>query len=150
MDNRERKRQERGTSALAVDLGTNTHKLRELADAFDRADWMADAACRGLDPALFFPRRWDDDYRDARAVCRDCPVTFEYADHGARISPRDGMWGGMTPKQLWKWRRTRGLGGGDREKRCGKVSTCGNGCRCDECRAAKAAYEREYRKRGAS
>lgn len=149
MDPTVAKRQERGTSALAVDLGTNTHKLRELADVFDRADWMADAACRGLDPALFFPKRWDDEYREARAVCATCPVTFECADHGARISPRDGMWGGMSPNQLRKWRKTRGLGP-DREKRCGKVSTYGNGCRCDECRAAKAVYEREYRKRDAS
>jgi WhiB family redox-sensing transcriptional regulator len=63
--------------------------------------WHEQAACRGLDPDLFFPERGDD-ARAARAVCATCPLDSrigclnEALDLG---SNEDGVRAGLVRKE---------------------------------------------------
>lgn len=61
--------------------------------------WMADAACRGLDPALFHPGRGEDTTA-AKAICARCPVRAECLDY-AMGDPREkhGVWGGRSERE---------------------------------------------------
>jgi WhiB family redox-sensing transcriptional regulator len=72
----------------------------------DEPDWRADAACRDVDPALFFPddKRWLDS-RAAKAVCATCPVRADCLEAG--IDERFGVWGGLTERERRIERRRR-------------------------------------------
>jgi len=77
--------------------------------------WLDRAACRHVDPELFFPV---SDIRAARAqvqaakrVCRRCPVRgtcLSWAlDHGQEA----GIWGGMTEEERRRLSRRRRVPG---------------------------------------
>lgn len=57
--------------------------------------WRQQAACRGLDPNMFYPDK-ESDTEQAKRVCSECIVRFaclEYAlDHREKI----GVWGGTS------------------------------------------------------
>ena len=61
--------------------------------------WMRDAACRGMDPELFFPERGASpaDYEEARAVCATCPVRQECAEYA--VPEKHGIWGGLSERE---------------------------------------------------
>ena len=75
--------------------------------------WMRDAACKGTDPAMFFPEKGDKDRvaAYARQVCAKCPVRTpcaEYAIEHLRTAERDvGIWGGLNSKDRQAIRRQR-------------------------------------------
>ncbi|MEU1090796.1 WhiB family transcriptional regulator [Streptomyces sp. NPDC005576] len=65
-------------------------------------EWQAEAACRGMDSAAFFPptgerggarRRREE---AARAVCLDCPVSGPCDSFALRSRQPYGVWGGRT------------------------------------------------------
>ena len=60
--------------------------------------WQDLAACRDIDPSLFFPERGEDTWQ-AKLVCYRCPVRedcLEYAlDHGEKF----GIWGGKSERE---------------------------------------------------
>lgn len=114
--------------------------------AGEDTSWKELAACRGSDVTKFFPGRGESCI-EAKAVCATCPVTFECADYGARYAT-EGIWGGLLEWQRRSWRKTRGIAKGRGPARHGTVSNYGNGCRCDECRAAKTDYARKRRANG--
>lgn len=66
--------------------------------------WMEEAACRGLDPELFFPDRDGSKTRiaQAKAICAGCPVLFDCRAHGERVEAElargdwHGVFGGET------------------------------------------------------
>jgi len=60
--------------------------------------WEADAACKGMDPSIFFPVN-DEDALEAIAVCRACPVRDECLSWALETRERFGVWGGTTEKQ---------------------------------------------------
>ncbi len=60
------------------------------------SSWRADAACRGLGPAIFFDHRRK---QEARSLCRDCPVRDECRAHAVATGEPAGIWGGLTPRQ---------------------------------------------------
>ena len=66
-------------------------------------NWMNQAACRSVDPALFFPTGVNPRYVEARRICTSCPVRVRCLTHaataeeGLAASGRSGMWGGLTP-----------------------------------------------------
>ena len=75
----------------------------DLVDAFRRPVWWADAACRGHDIDLWFPRRGGDT-RPAVAICRKCPVRPECLAWALEQDTNPvGIFGGLTQRQ----RRTR-------------------------------------------
>jgi WhiB family redox-sensing transcriptional regulator len=66
-------------------------------------DWRNDAACRGLDPDLFFSpdtfenkQERDDREVAAKAVCASCPVREPCLDYAIRAGERYGIWGGLN------------------------------------------------------
>jgi len=71
--------------------------------------WDKQAACRGLDPAIFYPVS-DDEAEPAKAVCNRCAVQEACLEHALMSRERDGVWGGATEKErrriLRKRRRT--------------------------------------------
>ena len=116
------------------------------------ADWRTLAACRGLDPALFFAERGDTlTVRNARAVCATCPVAAECLEFAIANGETEGMWGGLCGDELRaeKRRRAGGVrakapaniehgteGGYHRHRRAGTAP-------CQSCREAHAAHQAE-------
>ncbi len=39
------------------------------------------------------------EYRQARALCRTCPIRLECLDYAISNDERFGVWGGLTPKE---------------------------------------------------
>lgn len=72
-------------------------------------DWRTQAACRGMDPRIFFPPRNEDSVgwaRHAKAICARCPVKAECLDDalGPPFEP-EGIRGGLTAKERRNLRR---------------------------------------------
>ncbi len=73
------------------------------------AEWFEYANCRGVnDNSIFFPdadrmRQGSHVWDDALKFCTSCPVRRECLDFQMPFEEasgrRDGMWGGLTPKQ---------------------------------------------------
>jgi hypothetical protein len=59
--------------------------------------WMADAACVGADPEIFFSSNLGDRH-EARRICLSCPVIEQCADH-RRATSSTGIWGGSVITQ---------------------------------------------------
>lgn len=60
--------------------------------------WRQRAACRGLDPEIFYPAT-DEDAEPAKAVCALCPVREACLEHALARRERDGIWGGLTERE---------------------------------------------------
>jgi WhiB family redox-sensing transcriptional regulator len=72
--------------------------------------WMAAAACRGLDTALFFPIAGDmAGVRAAQAVCEGCPVRAECLAYALESPERFGVLGGASEYARRKLRKARTL-----------------------------------------
>ncbi|WP_337993964.1 WhiB family transcriptional regulator [Actinomycetospora lutea] len=80
-------------------------------------DWQARAACRDVDPELFFPA--SQDYTaspNVRAliaageVCGRCPVRRECLTYAVDSGQTFGIWAGRSPVELRAIRRAR-MGG---------------------------------------
>ena len=75
------------------------------------ADWRNLAACRGLDPDLFFAERGDAfTARNAQAVCAACPVAAECLEFAIANDETVGIWGGLSGRQLRQEKRRRAGG----------------------------------------
>ena len=90
-------RQRRSNGAVA-----GTRRVTYIAQ---REDWVADAACRGMNPSLFIPVQGDHGgVRKAKAVCATCPVSedcleFAMRKHGnvdGGLSFIEGIYGGTS------------------------------------------------------
>ena len=60
--------------------------------------WRQHAACRGLDPEIFYPAT-DEEAGAAKAVCGQCAVRETCLEHALGSRERDGVWGGATEKE---------------------------------------------------
>ncbi|MDZ7673706.1 MAG: WhiB family transcriptional regulator [Acidimicrobiales bacterium] len=60
--------------------------------------WSIRAACRGLDPLIFFPPT-DDEAGPAKAICDECPVVEACLEHALGTREREGVWGGCTERE---------------------------------------------------
>lgn len=60
-------------------------------------DWRERAACLGMDTDVFFPGRGRNNARAALAVCYQCPVQQQCADHALTEPENFGIWGATTP-----------------------------------------------------
>jgi WhiB family redox-sensing transcriptional regulator len=68
--------------------------------------WRDQAACRGLDPDIFYPVS-DDDADMAKAVCATCPVREACLEYALANRERDGIWGGATERERRRMVRQR-------------------------------------------
>ena len=68
--------------------------------------WRDQAACRGLDPEIFYPVS-DEDSDAAKAVCAQCPVREACLEYALANRERDGVWGGATERERRRMIRQR-------------------------------------------
>jgi WhiB family transcriptional regulator, redox-sensing transcriptional regulator len=70
------------------------------------SSWRDQAACRGLDPEIFYPVS-DDEADAAKAVCAACPVRGACLEYALANRERDGIWGGATERERRRMIRQR-------------------------------------------
>lgn len=114
----------------------------------EQAPWMAEAACRGTGPDLFYPPAKGGDARQAKAICAECQVRLSCLEHAIEQHEILGVWGGMSARERARLRRVRsrekpinhGTAGGylAHKKRSEQA--------CAECRQAWSARNRSYRR----
>jgi WhiB family transcriptional regulator, redox-sensing transcriptional regulator len=67
------------------------------------SDWRMSAACRDLDPDLFFPVGTEGpaatQAAEAKRVCAACPVRVPCLDWALLHSPDYGIWGATLPAE---------------------------------------------------
>jgi WhiB family redox-sensing transcriptional regulator len=76
-----------------------------------QAGFEPEAACRNVDPDVFFPTGYARQHRGlvlrAKAICARCPI----ADACLQVAMHDGeevgIWGGRTPAERARLRRLR-------------------------------------------
>lgn len=75
-------------------------------------DWLNDAACKGMDPQMFYidTRRSmnQPETRYAISVCKACPVVKRCLEEN--IHEQYGIWGGKTAEERQKMRARMGAG----------------------------------------
>jgi WhiB family redox-sensing transcriptional regulator len=73
--------------------------------------WWDDAACRGLDPTIFYPVS-EEEAEEARAVCQMCEVRVRCLEYALESRERDGVWGGASERDRRRIirQRRRGVG----------------------------------------
>lgn len=79
-----------------------------LAQSFADQEWRSDAACAGLDPEMFFPRRNDPvGTARAKAVCNTgpCPVRAQCLAYALSHGETFGVFGGRSERQRRRMRR---------------------------------------------
>lgn len=116
----------------------------DLTDILTEHRWRTQAACRGIDPATFFPTSADAALmKYALSICASCPVSAECLE--ANLWEQDGIWGGTTAKERTRIRVERQ----DKVRpcvRCGtpftpsnpSVRMCGDECRMAARRETRA------------
>src|SRR2546421_2687167 len=57
--------------------------------------WRAHAACRGVDPDIFYPHS-EEEAEEAKSICRICPVREPCLEYALANREREGVWGGAT------------------------------------------------------
>ena len=60
--------------------------------------WRQHGACRGLDPAIFYPPD-DEDSEAAKEICGVCPVQVACLEHALQTREKEGVWGGATERE---------------------------------------------------
>jgi WhiB family transcriptional regulator, redox-sensing transcriptional regulator len=60
--------------------------------------WRQRAACRGVDPDIFYPVT-DEEADDAKAICALCPVEQACLEWALSNRESDGVWGGATERE---------------------------------------------------
>lgn len=62
------------------------------------SSWRNQAACRGLDPSIFYPVS-DEEAGKAKGVCEACSVREACLEHALGGREKEGVWGGCTEKE---------------------------------------------------
>jgi len=68
--------------------------------------WIEKAKCRGTDPDLFFPERGEST-KEAKSVCRGCPIRRECLEYAVQGVEKFGIWGMMSERERRTVRRER-------------------------------------------
>jgi len=98
------------------------------------------AACRGLDPHLFFPDRGAS-VAEAKAVCASCPVRAECLEFALINVEKFGIFGGTSERERRRLRRERGISETRPRPPCGTTAgySAHQRYREDACQACKDA-----------
>lgn len=70
-------------------------------------NWQSKGACKGK-TALFFPPRGTpgSKIREAKAICKTCPIRQQCLDYALWHGDKHGIWGGKTDKERRQIRLT--------------------------------------------
>lgn len=71
------------------------------APILEERPWAVYAACREVDPEIFFPSGREQESR-ALAICATCPVIEDCLEYAIDSRERYGVWGGTTEKSRRK------------------------------------------------
>ena len=110
-------------------------QVADALDMFQRPEWHAQAACRGMGSEVFFPERGDK-VSEAIAICEGCPVRQECLEFSLQNGERNGIWGGVPE------RRRRNLRAEWRANKTGVVPKPGE---LDNCGTDSGYYSHRYR-----
>lgn len=87
-------------------MNTPNTSLAELFLVEPENDWRNEAACRGMDPELFFSpdlfeTKQEKDEREAvaKAACARCNVRSQCLEYAIKAQERYGIWGGLTEQE---------------------------------------------------
>ena len=76
-------------------------------------DWRTRAACRDVDPELFFPVGTTGpalvQIDEAKAICRTCNVTHECLGWALESGQESGVWGGLSEDERRALKRSSSL-----------------------------------------
>lgn len=105
-------------------MSERTSSLARLFRAEPENDWRTGAACKGIDPELFFssedlPNKQDRIEREsaAKAICARCAVRPECLSYAVAAGERYGIWGGLNPQERRAHVRSRAAAdGGSKEQ----------------------------------
>jgi WhiB family redox-sensing transcriptional regulator len=62
--------------------------------------WRSAAACRGLDPLIFYPVTDDEaEAEHAKSVCAQCAVREACLEFALGSREKEGVWGGATERE---------------------------------------------------
>ena len=62
------------------------------------AEWTAQAKCRDMDPAVFFPSDGIG-VQAAQRICVECPVKSECLEYALADRVDHGVWGGTSERE---------------------------------------------------
>lgn len=86
----------------------------EAQPAGSHQEWRQWAACRGLDPDLFYPFESDvEAVEDAKRVCSQCLAQAACLEYALSIREPEGIWGGATAQERRRIIRQRRRHNGD-------------------------------------
>lgn len=93
-------------------VNPHVRAARRLADASQEARlWIDRAACAGSNVNVFFVADTSrgEQYAEARAICRGCPVTAECLEwsYSSAATQEFGFFGGMSPRERRQAKRKR-------------------------------------------
>jgi WhiB family redox-sensing transcriptional regulator len=91
----------RGTRSVGA-RSILAHPATGLRPLLEEEGWWDEAACRGHDPADFFPGRGVAVGEKARAACDGCPVRSQCLTEAVEMGLRVGYRGGMSAKSRRK------------------------------------------------
>jgi WhiB family transcriptional regulator, redox-sensing transcriptional regulator len=79
------------------------HDALRHAQLTGREHWRLAAACRFVDPELFFPVSDSGpslmQATEAKAICTECPVRRQCLSFALRTRQVHGIWGGLTERE---------------------------------------------------
>ena len=97
-----------GSSALGA-TGDDVGRIVWIPGEFDERAWRRWAACRDIDPAVFFPVGLTgpaiQQIAEAKAICRGCPVRLVCLQYALATHQDDGVWGGHDEGERRELRR---------------------------------------------
>lgn len=93
-----------GTPIMGAHGGNSLARLARIKDQ-TTGTWRRAAACRGVDPAVFYVVDPETDEIDveaeaaAKAICAGCPVREACLEHAIAVREPHGVWGGVTARE---------------------------------------------------
>jgi WhiB family redox-sensing transcriptional regulator len=82
---------------LATDVDVDVDVTGRIAEDLD---WQDEGLCKESDPEAFFPEKGGST-KQAKAVCRRCPITEKCLQYALDNEERYGIWGGKSERE---WR----------------------------------------------
>ncbi|PFG27103.1 WhiB transcriptional regulator [Corynebacterium renale] len=82
---------------------SNKLTLDDLFTAVEQ-EWQDQALCAQTDPEAFFPEKGGST-REAKRICKACPVRDECLEFALEHDERFGIWGGLSDRERRRLKR---------------------------------------------